>query len=51
MYLELQRNLQQDSPFAFMFQKVEQSTLRSNVDGFVSGPSFDLVFYRNVTKG
>lgn len=51
MYLELQRNLQQDSPFAFMFQKVEQSVLRDNVDGFVSGPSFDLVFYRNVTKG
>ena len=46
----LQRNLQQDSPFIFMFQQVEQSAVRNNVENFISGPSFDLVFYRNVTK-
>ena len=50
MYLTLQRNLQQDSPFVFMFQNVAQAALRSNVKGFISGPSFDQVFYRDVTK-
>jgi peptide/nickel transport system substrate-binding protein len=50
MYLQLQRNVQQDSPFIFMFQQVEQSAIRNNVENFISGPSFDLVFYRNVTK-
>jgi hypothetical protein len=24
--------------------------LRANVDGFIAGPSFDQVFYRDVTK-
>jgi peptide/nickel transport system substrate-binding protein len=50
MYLTLQRNLEQDSPFVFMFQNVAQTALRSNVEGFLSGPSFDQVFYRDVTK-
>lgn len=50
MYLDLQGNVQTDSPFIFMFQSVSQSALHSHVDGYVSGPSFDLVFYRNVTK-
>jgi peptide/nickel transport system substrate-binding protein len=50
MYLTLQRNVQQDSPFVFMFQGVEQSALRANVKDFISGPSFDLVFYNQVTK-
>jgi peptide/nickel transport system substrate-binding protein len=50
MYLTLQRNVQQDSPFVFMFQGVEQSAVRSNVKDFISGPSFDLVFYNQVTK-
>jgi peptide/nickel transport system substrate-binding protein len=50
MYLTLQRNLQQDSPLVFMFQNVAQTALRSNVSGFISGPSFDQVFYYNVTK-
>jgi peptide/nickel transport system substrate-binding protein len=50
MYLTLQQNLQQNSPFVFMFQQVAQAALRSNVKGFISGPSFDQVFYRDVTK-
>jgi peptide/nickel transport system substrate-binding protein len=50
MYLTLQQNLQQDSPFVFLFQQVAQAALRSNVDGFISGPSFDQVFYRDVVK-
>lgn len=50
MYEELQRNVQKDSPFIFMFQNVAQTAIRNNVQGFVSGPTFDTVFYRNVTK-
>lgn len=50
MYLELQRTIQQDSAFVIMFQSTEQATMRKNVKNFVSGPTFDTVFYRLVTK-
>jgi len=50
MYLQLQTMIQNRSPFVVMFQQNEQTARRSNVRGFVSGPSFDLVFYRNTTK-
>ena len=39
-----------DSPFIIMFQNTEQVARRADVKGFVSGPTFDTVFYRNVTK-
>jgi peptide/nickel transport system substrate-binding protein len=50
MYLELQREHQQTSPFVIMFQDIEVAAERSNVKGFVLGPSFDSNFYRFVTK-
>lgn len=50
MYLELQREHQQTSPFVIMFQDIEVAAERSNVKGFVLGPSFDSNFYRGVTK-
>jgi peptide/nickel transport system substrate-binding protein len=50
MYLELQKIVQADSPFVIMFQNTEQVARRANVEGFVSGPTFDTVFYRNVIK-
>ncbi len=50
LYSALQRLHQRVSPFAIMFQQNEQLARRKNVDGFVSGSNFDLVFYRNVTK-
>lgn len=50
MYLQLQGMIQKRSPFVVMFQRNEQTARRSNVRGFVSGPNFDLVFYRNTTK-
>ncbi len=50
IYEELQLLHQVRSPFAIMFQQNEQVASRSNVEGFVSGPVFDLVYYRNVTK-
>ncbi len=50
LYLELQRKMQSVGPFTVMFQQNEQNARRKNVQGFVSGSNFDLVFYRNVTK-
>lgn len=50
MYLELQREHQQVSPFVIMFQNIEILASRSNVKGFVLGPSFDSNFYQYVTK-
>lgn len=50
IYANLQKEVQSNSPFIVMFQQIEQVAMRSNVKGFVSGASFDLVFYRNVTK-
>jgi peptide/nickel transport system substrate-binding protein len=50
MYLDLQKTVQEDSPFVIMFQNTEQVARRANVEGFVSGPTFDTVFYRKVTK-
>ena len=49
-YHEIQRSLQENSPYVVMFQETEQVVRRNNVQGFVSGSNFDLVFYRNVTK-
>lgn len=50
MYLELQREHQQVSPFVIMFQQVEILGERANVEGFVLGPSFDSNFYQYTTK-
>ena len=50
MYLELQREHQQVSPFVIMFQDIEIFSKRSNVNGFILGPSFDSNFYQYVTK-
>ena len=49
-YLDLQRMLQKTGPYVIMFQQNEQVARRTNVEGFVSGSNFDLVFYRNVSK-
>ena len=49
-YHDIQRSLQEHSPYVVMFQTTEQVVRRNNVQGFVSGTNFDLVFYRNVTK-
>jgi peptide/nickel transport system substrate-binding protein len=33
-----------------MFQSTEQAAMRKAVQGFVSGPTFDTVFYRMIKK-
>jgi len=50
MYIELQREHQQVSPFVIMFQDIEVVASRANVKGFILGPSFDSNFYQYVTK-
>jgi peptide/nickel transport system substrate-binding protein len=50
MYLDLQLMLQEDGPFVIMFQSTEQVAHYQNVKGFVSGPTYDTVYYRLVTK-
>jgi peptide/nickel transport system substrate-binding protein len=50
MYLELQREHQQVSPFVIMFQEIEIVGERKNVDKFILGPSFDSNFYQYTTK-
>lgn len=50
MYLELQRELMQISPFVIMFQDIEILAKRANVNGFVLGPSFDSNFFKDTTK-
>ncbi|MGB5988014.1 MAG: ABC transporter substrate-binding protein [Desulfobacterales bacterium] len=50
MYLELQREHQQTSPFIIMFQDIEVAAERADVENFILGPSFDSNFYRYVTK-
>ncbi len=50
LYLELQRQHQQHSPFVPMFQRIEVVALRKNVDGFILGPTFDSNFYHQTVK-
>lgn len=50
MYVELQKEHQATSPFVIMFQQIEVLGLRSNVKGFVVGPSFNDNSFQKVTK-
>ena len=50
MYLDIQEKLMHEGPYAIMFQEIEQAVLRAGVEGYVSGPTFDLIFYRSITK-
>ncbi len=50
MYEEVQRIHQKNSPFAPMFQLIEQVAARNNVDNFSAGGSIHSAFYWPVTK-
>ena len=50
MYLEIQREHQETSPFVIMFQEIEVGAIRSNVKGYIIGPSFDSNSFVQVTK-
>jgi peptide/nickel transport system substrate-binding protein len=50
MYLELQKEHQEVSPFIIMFQEIEVLGFRNNVNNFVIGPSFNDNSFKSVTK-
>lgn len=50
MYLDLQAEHQQTSPFVIMFQDIEVLARRKNVEGFIIGPSFNDNSFKAVTK-
>ena len=50
MYAAIQRDHQKRSPFAIMFQKIEQIGRRDNVKGFSLGSAISNAAYWNVTK-
>jgi peptide/nickel transport system substrate-binding protein len=50
MYVDLQTEHQQTSPFVIMFQEIEVLARRKNVEGFVVGPSFNDNSFKAVTK-
>lgn len=49
-YRDLQAEHQKTSPFIIMFQQTELAALRSNVKGYIIGPSFNDNSFRGVTK-
>lgn len=50
MYLALQKESQETSPFVIMFQEIEVLGMRNNVEGFIVGPSFNDNSFAHVTK-
>ncbi len=50
MYLALQKEHQEVSPFVIMFQEIEVLGFRKNVEGFIVGPSFNDNSFKAVTK-
>ena len=49
-YVDIQNKVQTKGAFVEMFQQLEETVLRKGVTGFVSGPTFDTISYRGVTK-
>ncbi|WP_371823263.1 ABC transporter substrate-binding protein [Paracoccus sp. Z118] len=50
MYEEMQRISQATSPFMILFQRVEQTAMQDNVEGFTAGGAVASAFYWPVTK-
>ena len=50
MYIDIQKKVQEDGPFIFLFQPTRQTAMRKNVSGWVQGPTFDVVYYRLTAK-
>jgi peptide/nickel transport system substrate-binding protein len=50
MYLDIQKKVQEDGPFVFLFQPTRQTAMRTNVKGWVQGTTFDVVYYRLTSK-
>ncbi|XDA97304.1 ABC transporter substrate-binding protein [Sulfitobacter sp. LCG007] len=50
MYLDLQKEHQETSPFVIMFQEIEVFGMRKDVNGYVIGPSFNDNSFKKVSK-
>lgn len=50
MYLDLQRQVQENSPIVIMFQAAYQVAMSNHVTGYVNGATSDFVYYRLVEK-
>jgi peptide/nickel transport system substrate-binding protein len=50
MYLDIQAEFREISPFAIMFQQIEQSALRDNVMNFSTGQAITSASYWQITK-
>jgi peptide/nickel transport system substrate-binding protein len=50
MYADIQAQFRETSPFAIMFQQIEQSALRDNVENFSTGQAITAASYWPVTK-
>jgi peptide/nickel transport system substrate-binding protein len=50
LYKELQKKVMDEGPFIIMFQEVKQMAARSNIKGFILGPTQDVVFYGKTSK-
>lgn len=50
MYADIQAQFRETSPFAIMFQQIEQTGLRENVQNLVLGGATTAVSYWPVTK-
>ncbi len=50
MYLEIQKEVQQNSPYVIMFQANNRVAMKTGIEGFVMGPVTDEIYFRNVHK-
>lgn len=50
MYVDLQKMLQEDSPYVFMFQGMTRIALRKAVHGVAIDPASGVLYYRLATK-
>lgn len=51
MYIDIQKQYQAEAPIVPLFQRIENTGLRDNVQNWVSGGALTSVMYRQVTKG
>ena len=49
-YIDLQKKLLDVGPYAIMFQSISQRADRSNIAGYIQGPSADVTYYNLTTK-
>lgn len=51
IYLDLQKEVRDNSPLIVLYQEIEQAPVRTNVKDFILGPSWDTPVYWRARKG